>query len=122
MDKINISKEIKEIIEKNPIALSTITPDNNPNIIAVAYVKVVNGNQILVTDNYMKQTIKDIKNNPNVAIAAWNKYMVGYKLLGQAKYITQGKLIAQAKLIPENKGMPVKGVVLIKINRIIKSA
>lgn len=121
MNKIRITFEIKEIIEENPVAIATITPQNSPNVIGVAFVKVINNNQLLVTDNFMSQTIKDIKNNPKVVVIGWNKEMTGYKLLGKTKYFNSGKWVEKVKLMPENKGMPAKGAILITINRIIKS-
>ena len=50
---ITLSKDIKNLIEKNSVALATVMSDGRPNVIGVAYVKVVDGNHLLVTDNYM---------------------------------------------------------------------
>jgi hypothetical protein len=36
--------DIKELIENNPVALSTITEDNKPNVIGAAFTKVVSNN------------------------------------------------------------------------------
>jgi len=96
--------------------------DGRPNVIGVAYVKVVDGNHLLVTDNYMNQTIKDISNNPNVAIVVWDKEMNGYKLIGKCGYFTTGEWVDRVKALPENKGMPSKRALLITVEKIIKSA
>ena len=122
MKKTSISPEIKNIIEQNPITIATITPQGMPNIIGVASVKVINDNQILVTDNFMNQTIKDIKNSPHVAVLGWDKKMTGYKLLGDAKYFDSGEYLMKVKALKENQNMPVKGALLITVRRIIKSA
>jgi len=45
--------EIKTLIENNPIALATATEGNRPNVIGVAFVKVVSDIEVLITDNYM---------------------------------------------------------------------
>lgn len=117
-----ITPEAKEIIEGNPVAIATVTPEGKPNVIGVAYVKVVNDSQILVTDNYMNQTLEDIENSPNVAVLGWNKKMDGYKLLGTAEYFTSGEWIDRIKSMPENKNMPAKGALLITVSKIIKSS
>ena len=70
----------------------------------------------------MNQTIKDIKNNPNVALLGWDKEMVGYKLLGKANYFDTGKWADKVKSLKENKGVPAKGALLITVNKIIPSA
>lgn len=121
MDKILITRKVKDLIEKNPVALATVMPNNQPNVIGVAYVKVVDENHLLITDNYMNQTLDDIEHNPNVAIVVWDKAMNGYKLIGKCEYLTSGKWFEKVKSLPENKGMPVKGTVLVTVDRIIKS-
>lgn len=121
MDDIEIYNEVRDLVEKNPIALATVMSDGRPNVIGVAYVKVVDRNHLLVTDNYMNQTIKDISNNPNVAIVVWDKEMNGYKLIGKCEYLTSGKWVEKVKSLPENKGMPVKGAILVTVDGIIKS-
>lgn len=114
-------EEIKKHIENNPVAFATTTNDNNPNVIGVAFVKVVSDNKILITDNYMNQTIKDILNNPNVCLVVWDKDFVGYKLIGKAQYFTSGEWLASVKKMKENEGVPAKGAVLIEISKIISS-
>jgi len=114
-------QEIKDLIEKNPVAFATVMDNNKPNVIGVAFVKVVSDNQLLVTDNYMNQTIKDVKNNKNVCLIVWDKNMKGYKLVGEAEYHTDGEWKNFVKKLEENKGLPAKGAILIKILNIIPS-
>jgi len=115
-----IDSKTKNIIENNPIALSTINPDGKPNVIAVACVKVVSKDKILITDNFMKQTRENILTNPNVCTAVWNKESKGYKFIGKATYHTIGKWKEHVKNMPENKGLAAKGAIIIKISKIIK--
>jgi predicted pyridoxine 5'-phosphate oxidase superfamily flavin-nucleotide-binding protein len=117
MAKIN--PQIKRIIEHNPVAFSTSDKKGNPHVIAVA-AKVVSLNQILVTDNYMFTTLKNLKNNQNIALAVWDKKWNGYRLKGKAKYFKSGKWHLFAKKLKENKGYPCKGAILVKISEIRK--
>ena len=117
-----ISDEIQKIVEENPLAVATVMPDGRPNAIGVAYVKVVSDNQILITDNFMNQTIKDITQNPNVVLLSWDKNMNGYKLVGTAEYFGSGEWLERIKQMPKNKGLPAKGAVLVTVNLIIKSS
>ena len=117
---IKMNTAIKKIIEENPISLSTINTNNTPNVIAVAFAKVVSENQIVITDNYMSQTKENIKKNNNICIAAWNKDWDGYKLVGTAEYLDSGKWKKLVENIKENKGMSAKGAILIKVAKIIK--
>lgn len=116
-----ITSEIKKIIEENPVAFATICKDGKPNVICVSTVKVVSKNQIIITDNYMKQTKENIERNNNICLAVWNKKeTIGYKLLGNAEYSSSGKWKKFVEKLPENKGFPAKGAILITISKIIK--
>ena len=75
----------------------------------------------------MNKTPKNIENNPNVALAVWNRNWEnddeceGYELKGAAKYYQDGQF-DQVIAIPENKGMPCKGAILVKVNEIKRLA
>lgn len=115
-----ITKEIKQLIEENPLALATIK-NNKPYVIVVAYVKVLS-NKIIITDNYMKNTKENIKENPNVALVVWNKDWQGYQINGTAEYFDKGKWLDFVKSLEENKGYPTKGAILVEIKEIKKLA
>jgi predicted pyridoxine 5'-phosphate oxidase superfamily flavin-nucleotide-binding protein len=116
----NITSKQKQIIENNPIAFSTVDDNNKPSVIAVASVKVVSDNQILITDNFMKQTNKNLVTNNNVCLAVWDKDWNGYKISGTAEYFIQGKWKKFIENIPENKGFSTKGAILINIQKLEK--
>lgn len=123
---IKINEELKKLIEENALAFATVDGSGNPHCIAVAFVKVVSKNQILVTDNYMIETIRNIERNNNVALAVWNRNWeencVGYELRGTAEYYTEGEWYERVRQIPENEGEPCKGAIFITINKIKKLA
>jgi predicted pyridoxine 5'-phosphate oxidase superfamily flavin-nucleotide-binding protein len=121
---IEISPEIKKLIEQNPVALATINEDNTPHSIIVAYVKVTSKTQVLITDNHMVQTTKNIKRNKNIALSLynkeWKKDCIGYELNGTAEYFSSGTFYQKVKEIPENENEHCKGAILITINKIKK--
>jgi len=123
---VEINEELKKLIEENALAFATVDENKNPHCIVVGFVKVVSKNQILVTDNYMGETVKNIQQNPSVALSVWSKdwkkECVGYELRGIAEYFTSSKWYEIIKQIPENKGEPCKGAILITINKIKKLA
>lgn len=114
--------EIKNLIEENPISLSTVMSDGKPNAIGVAYVKVVSDNKLIITDNYMNQTVKDIQENKSLCLLVWDKEMKGYKLIGEAKYLSSGEWLDFVRKLPENEGLPAKGAILVRVAKIIPSA
>ena len=116
---MKITAHAKKMIEENPMSLATVGA-GKPNVIVVACVKVVSKNQILITDNFMKQTKKNIAKNPNVCIAVWDKNWKGYKINGKARYFSSGKWKEFVQGMKESKSMPAKGAILVTVSKIVK--
>ena len=55
-----MKEKIRKIIENNPVAFAT-TSNNRPHVIGVAHCKVLGKNTILITDNFMRLTVKNKK-------------------------------------------------------------
>jgi predicted pyridoxine 5'-phosphate oxidase superfamily flavin-nucleotide-binding protein len=117
-----ITEEIKGLMEGNILALATVDGKGNPHAIAVGDIKVVSQNQILIGDNYMVETKKNIEMNGNVSLVVWNRKFeeecFGYELKGTAEYFTEGKWCEMIKKIHE--GFPAKGAILVTVNKINK--
>lgn len=111
------SEEQKQLIEKNPLALATINKDNTPNVIGVAYVKVKDS-KLLITNNYMKNTLENIEENNNVCLAVWNSEWKGLKLSGVATYKTEGDEFNFVKSLEENKEELCLGVIIVDVKNI----
>lgn len=115
-----ITPKIKKVIEENALALATTDEKGNPHCIAVGDVKVISENQILIGDNYMKETIKNIRQNKKVALVVWNRNWEenceGYKIKGTAEYFIQGKWYKMVKKI--HRGYPAKGAIVVSVHKI----
>ena len=117
---VTIVQKAKKIIEGNYVAFATVDRSCRPNVIAVACVKVVGKNKVMITDNFMKHTRENLKENNNICLAVWNEKEEGYKLIGKAKYFSSGKWLEFVKQTPENKGFPAKGAILITVSKLIE--
>jgi predicted pyridoxine 5'-phosphate oxidase superfamily flavin-nucleotide-binding protein len=113
--------KIKKIIENNPVALATVMKNEKPNAVVLAFAKVVSDKEILLTDNYLRQTIRDLQKNKNVCLLVWDKKWQGYKIIGRAEYFTSGKWKKFVEQMKENNDLPAKGAILIKASKIIKA-
>jgi len=112
--KIN---DIKNKLENSTIAVSTIN-SNKPYIIFILYPKVID-NKIIITDNYMKTTIDNLKKNNNICIAFYEGEK-GWRINGKEKYHNSGKWLEFVKSMKENEGLPAKGAIVIDIEDINK--
>jgi hypothetical protein len=93
---------------------------NTPNAIVVEIHKVLEDNKILLTDNYMNQTLTDIKQNPNIMLLIWDD-KGSKKFIGEAEYFSEGKYLDIVKALPCNKGFPCKGVVVLTVKKVIEA-
>ena len=120
--EIKINEGIKNMIENNALGFATIGSDGSPHNIAVGSVKVVSDNELVVSDNFLEETVKNIKANSEVSLVVWarnwEENCIGYELKGTAEYFTEGKWIEFIKKIPINDREPCKGVILVKVNKI----
>jgi len=113
-----LSAEVKQLIENNPVAISTCSMEK-PDIAVVADVKIV-GENILIGDNYLTKTKSNIEKNGKVSLAVWNpdwrKDCFGYKITGSAVYETAGKFFDMVQLI--HAGFPAKGAVVVTVESV----
>jgi predicted pyridoxine 5'-phosphate oxidase superfamily flavin-nucleotide-binding protein len=108
-------QDIKDKLENSTIAVSTINKDK-PHTIFILFPKVLDG-KIIITDNYMKTTVENIKNNPNICLAFFVEEK-GWRINGKAKYESSGKYLDFVKNLPENKGLPAKGAIVVEVEEI----
>ena len=116
---IRITDKQKKLIEKEVMALATSDLNKEPNVVAVACCKVVAKDKILVTDNFMNKTRKNLLMNNKVALAVWSKdWEEGYQFKGKAQYLASGKWKEMVDKDPDNKDLAHKAAVLVTIDEI----
>lgn len=118
-----ITSGLKKLIEANAIGFSTVDKSGKPHSIAVAYVKVF-GNKIVITNTHIKESIKNLKDNKNVALVVWNKEWetacAGFEIKGTAENCESGKWFEFVKSMPENKGYDIKSAIIVSVKKIKK--
>jgi len=119
-----ITQEMKEVIEKTRgWAFATSTKDGVPNVVPIHFVKLISDDEILFADIFMKKTLENIKNNPNVALSVWDwdvKPRRGYQFKGEARIETSGKLFEEGVKIvkAEKPELDPKDVIIVKVKSI----
>lgn len=108
-------EEIKEKLERATIAVATIK-ENKPHLIAIMYAKVKDG-KVVITNNFMKTTIDNLKNNPYISLVFWEDEK-GWRIDGKAEYHNSGKWFEFVKKLKENKEFSPKGAIVINIENI----
>jgi len=109
-------QDIKSKIENKNITLSTTTQDNRPYSIIVELNEIM-GNQIIITNNYMKTTVENLEKNPNICLAFYDGEN-GWRISGKAKHYSSGKWLEFVKSLEENNGFAPKGALVIDVEEV----
>ncbi|MFH1840662.1 MAG: pyridoxamine 5'-phosphate oxidase family protein [Candidatus Shapirobacteria bacterium] len=109
----------KQLLAQENFALATCDKNGQPNAIAVGCAETVGGDLILITDNFMNKTKKNILENNKVALAVWSKNGdEGYQFKGKADYLTSGEYKERVDNDPDNQGLAHKAAMLVHVEEI----
>lgn len=111
-----ITPKLKKYIERSVLAVGTLY-SKQPHVIAVSCVKVLSKNKVLITDNFMRKTTRNIKKNNKISLCLWGN-QGGYEITGTANYYNKGKWLNFVKSMKKNKGLPAKGAIIVNIKNI----
>jgi len=109
-------KDIKDKLEKAIIAVATVNSNNTPHNTPIMYAKVKD-DKVVITNNYMKTTIDNIKNNPQVSLVFWEGEK-GWRIDGKAEHYDSGEWFDFVKSLDENKEFSPRGAIIIEVNEI----
>ena len=117
-----IPNEVKNLFERQPlVAFGTADKQGNPNVVPIFWKKILGDEAILLVDNFMKMSKKNLSENSSVCLAFWDSETEeAYKIKGGATYSTRGKIYEEGKIFIQSKQperIP-KGVVKIKVKEI----
>ncbi len=119
---MTLTTDQEKLIEgNNIIVLATADQYGQPRAVFMGYPKCIN-HRIVLVDNFMNITKRNIVENPLVSILAYNKdYSVCLKISGKASYHTDSSHLEWAKGLEENKDLNPKGVVEVIIDNVEES-
>lgn len=101
------------ILQADSKALATFGSQSGVHVVPVSTIKVING-EIVLVNYFMGQTLKNVKENPEVALVGW-KGLAGYQIKATARVEENGELfdsiVSWVKtILPERI---VKGIVVL---------
>lgn len=87
MKHVKITEEQKKIIENNIAAFATTDHFCAPNIILLKGVKVISENQLLITDESVKELKVSLDEDPRAALLVWHlEEKLEYQFKGEVEY------------------------------------
>lgn len=120
----SLNKRMKAIFAKQKVfVLGTADPKGVPNVVPVGAIKILDDRTILVSDQFFRKTLKNLKQNPRVALSFWDE-REGYQIKGRARIHTSGKIYEDTAEWVRRRGekmgvsLKSKGAVVIRITAI----
>lgn len=117
-----LSAELQAVFSQQGVfPVATAAPDGTPNVVPMTFVKVLDEENILIVDNFMNKTKKNIEANPVMAICIWDlSNGKSYQIKGQTTIVDSGKVFEEAKAwVGEKKpSLKPKAAVILKVEKI----
>lgn len=87
-----VTEEIKESMKNAKIAfLSTASIDGIPNVVPIGAFKFLDDETLLISDQFFNKTLKNLKENPKVALAWWGE-KGGFQIKADVTIHTDGEI------------------------------
>ena len=122
---VKVTEEIKEIFTKQScIPMSTTDKAGNPNVIYVLMWWWKDDEHIVVVDNFLNKTRKNLEANPKVAFVCWDdKKGKSYQIKCSTKIETSGQLYEEGKKKAVNwkPPLPGKAIVVCKVTEVYQA-
>jgi len=117
-----IPKKVMEAIENADVyTLATATKDGAPNVVYIGYLKALDDETVLIADNKMDKTKKNILENPKAAFSMRDKEAGSYQVKGTVEYRTCDKYHDEVKGWCR-KDLDRKGAVVMHVEEVYSGA
>lgn len=92
-----MNKDMMDAIEKdNVVFLATATEKGVPNVVPIGFARPIDEETILLVDNFMKKTRKNLENNPKASIVPRDASKCPYQFKGTVEIFKSGKYFDDA--------------------------
>ncbi|HHY01146.1 MAG TPA: flavin-nucleotide-binding protein [Methanothermobacter sp.] len=92
---MTMTDEMMDAIEKDLVFLATTSSEGIPNVVPIGFARPIDNTSILIADNYMKKTRKNIEENSNVSIVTKDAQKNPYQFKGTAEIFESGKIFEE---------------------------
>ncbi|MGB9979192.1 pyridoxamine 5'-phosphate oxidase family protein [Methanobacterium sp.] len=92
-----MTEEMMDAIEKdNMVFLATATEDGTPNVVPIGFARPIDNKTIMIVDNYLNKTRKNLENNPKASLVIRDASKAPYQFKGTVEIIESGKYFDEA--------------------------
>ncbi len=119
-----MTEEMMDAIEKDLVFLATASSEGIPNVVPIGFARPIDNGSILIADNYMNKTRKNIEENPNVAIVTKDAQKNPYQFKGKAEIVESGKIFDEVVEWAQNvmTKLNPKAAIVVKLTEIYQKS
>lgn len=89
---VKLTTDMKESLTSTKLVyLATSSKDRVPNVVPIAGFKLLDDETLLISDQFFKKTLQNLKENPQVAISWWGE-KGGFQLKGSVTIHTNDEV------------------------------
>lgn len=117
-----IPKEVIESITPEKLyVITTCSKEAVPNSVYFKCVKCIDNKRLLLADNKMDKSLKNLLENPEISILFEDEKKRAYQIKGTAEYYTEGEYFDDVRSWVEER-LARKGAVVVTVKEIYSGA
>ena len=119
---VKLTEEMKESLAGTKLAfLATSSKNSTPNVVPIGAFKLLDDGTLLISDQFFKKTLNNVKENPKIALSWWGE-KGGFQLKGTITLHTNDEVFRQdvAWMKELRPHLTPKGAVVVKITDVFQ--
>ena len=119
---VKLTDEMKESLAGTKLAfLATAAKDGTPNVVPIGAFKLLDDGTLLISDQFFKKTLQNLKENPHIALSWWGE-KGGFQLKGTITLHTGDEVFRQdvAWMKELRPNLTPKSAVVVKITDVFQ--
>lgn len=115
-----LTEEMMDAIEKNLVFVATVSKEGVPNVVPIGFARPLDEKSILIADNYMNKTIKNLEDNHKLSLIVQDAKSLPYQFKGTVKIFKSGEYFDQVVDWAQNvmSELEPKSAILFKVEDI----
>jgi predicted pyridoxine 5'-phosphate oxidase superfamily flavin-nucleotide-binding protein len=122
MHLVKMPTEVKEVLAKQkPVPIATATKDGTPNVVFINFMKILDDETLLLSDNFFLKTAANLSENPRISLLCYDAESTkSYQIKGSAKVHKAGPVFEEMRkwVHGVNPKLPAKAAVVVKVEAV----
>ncbi len=119
---VKLPQQVKKAIQQQEVfPVATSSDDGIPNVVYIKFLKPVDDKTILIADNYLHKTRKNILNNGNITFTVLDDDKGSFQVKGISERLTKGQMYNEVQnWVP--KELPREAAVVMHVKEVYNGA